>query len=344
MADVIGGPVPGVAIAGTAAYVPERGLRLVTNPEVDEVVARHGGRPMSPEWIERMGVSERRWSAVPGEPAAADAVATDELLAGAATAAIEAAGVDRGDVDLLIAATTTTSRLTTSMASVAAGRLGLRCAAFELRAGCASASVALATAYAQLAVGASCVVVTAAETLSNVAPGTGPLPYVAADAAAAVVLVRSDDTERGLMGSWISGDGSASSLAGAPGALPPRGDELDADRYRLIADRRFDEAAAPWWTEGPTKVLSATGVAPGAVDAFVANQASRERIRGAAASAGIVEAAVVDVVAETANAGCASQLVALDRARSDGRAAAGTTVMLSAVGGGLNAATLLLRV
>lgn len=344
MADVVGGPVSGVAVAGSATFVPDRGLRLVTNAEVDDVVVRHGGRPMSPEWIERMGVAERRWSAVPGEPASTDAVTTDALLAGAASAAIVDAGIDARDVDLFIAATTTTSRLTTSMASVAAGALGLRCAAFELRAGCASASVALATAYAHLSVGASCVVVAAAETLSKVAPGTGPLPYVAADAAAAVVLVRSDDPRRGLLGSWISGDGSASSLAGAPGALPPRGDELAADRYRLVADRRFDAAAAPWWREGPTRALVSTGVDAADVAAFVANQASRERILDAAASAGIDAAAVVDVIAETANAGCASQLVAFDLARRDGRGADGATVMLSAVGGGLNAATLLLRV
>lgn len=343
MAAVTGGPVPAVAVAATATYLPERGMRSVTNAEVDEVVVAHGGRPMSAEWVERMGVERRWWSATPGEEAHADAATTDELLAGAAAAAIEAAGIHRGDVDLLVAATTTTSRLTTSMASVAAGVLGMRCAAFELRAGCASAGVALATAYAQLAVGASCVVVTAAETLSKVAPGAGPLPYVAADAAAAVVLVRSDDGGRGLLGSWISGDGSASSLAGAPGALPPRRDELDGERYRLVADRRFDAAAAPWWTEGPTKVLAATGVAPGDVAAFVANQASRERIRATAAAAGIADAAVVDVVAETANAGCASQLVALDTARRDGRAAAGRPVLLSAVGGGLNAAALLIR-
>src|SRR5690606_19888998 len=112
------------------------------------------------------------------------------LLAGAAAAALADAGLGVADVDLLIAATTTTSRLTTSMASMAGGRLGHVGASFELRAGCASAAVALVMAYGQLAVGAECVVVTSAETLSKVAPRGGPLPYVAADGAGAVVLVR----------------------------------------------------------------------------------------------------------------------------------------------------------
>lgn len=339
---VVGRAVPGIAVAGTGIYAPA-GLRRVGNDEVHAVVRSHGGRPMDDAWVDDAGVVERAWSAVPGERAAADAVTTDELLAGSAAAALDDAGIDAHQVDLLIAATTTTSRLTTSMAAMAGGHLGIRCAAFELRAGCASSTYGLAVAAAQLAVGAECVVVTSAETLSKAAPGAGPLPYLAADGAAAVVLVRSDDPARGLLASWSSGDGSAATLAGAPGALPPHLDDLEADRYRLVADRRFDAAAAPWWPVGPAAVLEAAGVAPGAVDAFVTNQAHRARFRGAAAAVGVDAGAVVDVIAETANCGAASQFIALDRARRDGRAGAGSTVLLSAVGGGLSAAAVLLR-
>lgn len=343
MTPLNGGPVPGVAIVGSASYRPASGVRVVGNDEVSAILAARGERTMSTEWLESIGVSERLWSCDPGEAPAADAATTDEMLAGAAAAAIADAGIDPADVDLLIAATTTTSKLTTSMGAVAGGRLGLTCAAFEVRAGCASSGYALAMAYAQLAAGAECVVVTSAETLSKVAPRGGPIPYVAADGAAAVVLTRSDDRSRGLLGSWLCSDGSASALAGAPGALPPTLTDLEADRYRLVADRRFDEAAAPWWSIGPSAVLGATGVDASTVTAFVANQANRVRIHESAASADIADGAVVDIVAETANAGAASQLIALDRARRDGRAAAGTHVMVSAVGGGISAATLLLR-
>lgn len=343
MRPVTGGMVPGVGIVGTAEYVPERGMRVVTNEEVHAVLRERGERTMAEDWLAAAGVERRRWTCVPGETAPDGSPTTDELLAGAAATALDDAGIGRSDVDLLIAATTTTSRLTTSMAAVAGGRLGVRCGAFEVRAGCASAAYAMALAYSQLAAGAECVVVTSAETLTKVAPRGGPIPYVAADGAAAVVLVRVDDPDRGLLGSWLCGDGAASALAGAPGELPPTLAELESDRYRLVADRRFDEAAAPWWAAGPPAVLAATGIDAGAVDAFVANQANTARIHGSAASAGLRDDAVVDVVAETANAGAASQLIALDRARRDGRAAPGRTVMLSAVGGGISAATLLLR-
>ncbi len=154
---------------------------------------------------------------------------------------------------------------------------------------------------------------------------------------------RTDDAARGLLGSWSGGDGSASPLAGAPGALPPRAADLAADRYRLVADKRFDEAARPWWSRGPSDVLGACGLTGAQVGAFVTNQASRARMFESAASAGIDAGAVVDVIGETANAGCASQLIAFDHARRDHRAGPGSVVMLSAVGGGINAVTLALR-
>lgn len=339
-----GRAVPGVAIAASAVYAPPTGARVVDNAEVEAVIRRHGGEPLRPEWVQAMGVDRRLWTGVPGEAADADSAATDGMLAGAIEAAVSDAGLSLDDVDLVIAATTTTSRLTTSMASVATGHLGLRCAAMELRSGCASAAYGLAMAYAQLAMGAEVVVVAAAETLTKVAPGVGPAPYLAGDGAAAVVLTRSDDAGRGLLASWLSGDGTLSALAGPPGALPPNAADLEGDRYRLVMDRRFDEAAAPWWPVGPVAVLEQAGVSAADVAAMVMNQANRVRITETAAKVGVAPEGLVDVVAETANAGAASMLIALDRARSDGRAADGATVLVAAVGGGLCAGALVLRV
>lgn len=340
---VRGGPVPGVGIAGTSTYVPERGARTVDNVEVEAVIGRHGGQPMSPDWVRAIGVDRRLWTCVPGESPAAGAAGADELLAGAIAAAVADAGLDLADVDLVIAATTTSTRLTTSMGAVSTGLLGMRCAALELRAGCASGAYALATAYAQLHVGAEVVVVAAAETNTKVAPGVGPAPYLAGDGAAAVVLTRVDDARRGLLGSWLSGDGTLSALAGPPGALPPRVEDIEADRYRLVMGKAFDEAAQPWWPVGPAAVLDQVGWAPGQVSAMVMNQAHRIRITETAATVGVRPEALVDVVGETANAGAASMLIALDRAYRDGRAGRGRDVLVAAVGGGLGAGALALR-
>lgn len=339
----VGRGVDGVGILGTAAIIPENGARTVGNDEIDRLLAQRGHRPMSPDWLATMGVDRRLWTCVPGDRPAADAATTDSLLADALDATITDAGLGRHDVDMVIAATTTTSRLTTSMGAVAAGRLGMKCAAVEVRAGCASAAYGLATAYAHLAIGAGCVVVVAAETLTKVAPGAGPPAYLAGDGAAGVLLARSDAPGTGLLASWLSADGSLSGLAGPPGALPPNQADLDDERYRLVMDKRFDDAAGPWWPIGPTAVLDAAGLEAGTVDAMVMNQANRARLVHTGAVVGVPAVAVIDVVGETANAGAASMLVALDRARRTGQAGPGSTVLIAGVGGGLCAAALLLR-
>lgn len=340
---VQGGPVRGVAVAGSAVVGPGPGLRRVDNDEAADVVRRHGGRPMTAEWIAAMGVQERLWTSTPGEPAPAAAGTTDRLLADAVDLLLTDTGTARSDVDLVIAATTTTSRLTTSMAAVATGHLGMRCAAMELRAGCASVAYGLVTAYAHLAMGAECVVVAGAETLTKVAPGVGPGPYLAGDGAAAVLLTRCDDEGRGLVASWLCGDGTLSALAGAPGALPPSRADLDEGRYILAMDKRFDEAAAPWWPIGPTAVLERAGVTGAVLDALVMNQANRIRLTETASAINVPAGVLVDVVGETANAGATSTLIALDRARRTGRAEPGAIVLVAAVGGGLGAGALVLN-
>ncbi|MBA2554705.1 MAG: hypothetical protein H0V10_13670 [Geodermatophilaceae bacterium] len=340
---MVGRSLEGVAILGTAAVIPETGARLVDNDEIDHLLTGRGQRTMSAEWLAMMGVQRRLWTCVPGDPPAVDAASTDSMLAEAIEATIADAGIDRSDVDMVVAATTTTSRLTTSMAAVATGRLGMQCATMEVRAGCASAAYGLATAYAHLGLGAGCVVVVAAETITKVAPGTGPPAYLAGDGAAGVALARTDTPGSGLVASWLSGDGSLSALAGPPGTLPPNQADLDQDRYRLVMDKRFDEAAAPWWPVGPTSVLDAAGVRADAVDALVMNQANRFRLVQTADKVGVPADALVDVVGKTANAGAASMLVALDRACRTGRAGPGSTVLVAGVGGGLCAAALVLH-
>lgn len=340
---MVGRGVDGVAVLGTATVIPDHGARTVDNAEIDQRLTARGQRPMPAPWLAAMGVERRLWTCVPGDPPPEDAATTDSLLADAIVATLADAGVDRADVDMVVAATTTTARLTTSMAAVATGRLGMRCAAMEVRSGCASAAYGLATAYAHLGLGAGCVVVVAAETLTKVAPGAGPPAYLAGDGAAGVLLARTDAPGRGLLASWLSGDGSLSALAGPPGALPPNRADLDGDRYRLVLDRRFDDAAGPWWPLGPAAVLDAAGLRADAVDAMVLNQANRPRLVRTAEQLGVPGPAVVDIVAETANSGAASMLVALDRARRSGLAGPGDTVLVAGVGGGLCAGALLLR-
>ena len=325
------GAVPGIRVAATAT-AEEAGGRRVGNDEVDDVVRAGGGEPAAAGWAEHLGLRSRWWTARPGGAQFPGAPATEDLLVDATARALDAAGVAATAVDVFVAATTTPSRLTSSMATAATGRLGIGGMAVEVRAGCPSALHGLVIAAAQLALGAEVAVVAAAETLSAVAPGTGPLAYLAGDGGAAAVLVR-DPTARGLAPAVLGNDGTLADEVGAPAPLPPTRERLEGDGYRLRFGDGYDGPARAAWEAVGADALAAAEVPAGWIGAVVANQPGRPRLHAAATAAGVDPAAVVDVVGRTANSGSAGFLTALDA--TCGQHREGPWLLVS-VGGGLS--------
>lgn len=324
-------PMTGIGIAGVGTAA-ERGGRRVDNDEVDALVRTNGAEPMPRDDLQRAGWDSRWWTARPGGAALPGAPTTEDLLTAAVDAALDDAGVTAAQVDVLIAATTTPNRLTSCMATVAGGRLGIRGMALDVRAGCPSALHGLVVAAAQLAAGAEVAVVAAAETLSRVAPGTGPIAHAAGDGGGAVVLTRNDDARRGILGGTLGSDGSLADLVGAPGTLPPTKEQLERDAYRIGFGGGYGAAAAAAWRSIGERGLSSAATAADRITSVVANQAGRHRLQAAAAAAGIDGRLVVDVGSRTANSGSASFMAALAAAdRGDDR-----TWLLASVGGGLS--------
>ena len=82
-------------IAGTGSYLPEK---ILTNAELEKMV------DTSDEWIRsRTGIEQRH--------VAADGEYTVDLAEKAARRAMEAAGVTKDDIDLVIVGTTTADRV-----------------------------------------------------------------------------------------------------------------------------------------------------------------------------------------------------------------------------------------
>ncbi len=79
----------GVSVLGTGSYAPER---VLTNAEMEKIV------DTTDEWItSRTGIKERR--------IAAEGEHTSDIAAAAGFAALQQAGIDAGDVDLILVAT-----------------------------------------------------------------------------------------------------------------------------------------------------------------------------------------------------------------------------------------------
>jgi 3-oxoacyl-[acyl-carrier-protein] synthase-3 len=326
-------PSLGVSIAGTSS-IPEACGHLVSNEEVDRVVLANGGRMAEKDWLARAGLQTRRWTAEPGGSCFKDSLQTDELLTIATERALLEAGIRHSEVDVLVTSTTTPSRYTSAMATLVSGRLGITGMALDVRAGCPSALHALVIAIGQIQSGASVAVVAAAETLSGVAPGVGPLAYLVGDAAAAVVLTASSDSARGILGGWVGNDGSVADLVGTPGPMPPSPFPAEGD-YRLRFEEGYDEVARTAWDSIGRAALTSAGVEPQAIGAFVSNQPGRNRVISAAEQAGVHSNRVSDVVGTTANAGSASFLVALDAAYRQ-QSTTDAPWLLVSVGGGLS--------
>ena len=129
-----------VSITGLGCHVPER---ILSNGDLEKLV------DTTDEWItERTGIRERRI-------AAPDEALTD-IARPAAVAALADAGVEPGDIDLLVCATVTPDMMFPTASALLADSLGMPdAAAYDLLAGCTGFVYAVAQAYAMVSVGLS---------------------------------------------------------------------------------------------------------------------------------------------------------------------------------------------
>ena len=191
-------------ITGTGGYLPDK---VLTNHDLEKMV------DTSDEWIrERTGISKRH--------IAADGQNTVDLAEQASRRALEAAGRDAQDIDLIIVATTTPDRVFPSTACLLQKRLDRHgCAAFDIQAVCTGFVYALGVADKFVRTGsATCALVVGAETLSRVLNWKDRSTCVLfGDGAGAVVLEASD--EPGILSTHLHADGAYEHLLSVPGGV-----------------------------------------------------------------------------------------------------------------------------
>src|SRR3954464_8525985 len=124
-------PIYTAIIAGTGSYLPERRL---TNDDLSKMVDTND------EWItQRTGIKERR--------IAGEGESTATLATAAARRALDAAGLQAADLDLIIVATISPEMVFPSTACFVAAALGLTATpAFDMSAACSGFIYALKTA------------------------------------------------------------------------------------------------------------------------------------------------------------------------------------------------------
>jgi 3-oxoacyl-[acyl-carrier-protein] synthase-3 len=313
-------------ITGTGSYLPER---IVTNRDLEASIET------SDDWIvSRTGIEARH--------VAADGEMTSDLAVHAARRAMEAAGVEPGDIDLIVVATTTPDMIFPSTACILQAKLGIRQgAAFDVQAVCTGFMYALATANLYVTAGAHrCALVVGAEVFSRLLDWNDRRTCVLfGDGAGAVVLKRSETP--GLITSNLHADGSLSHILRVDGGISHgkiRGNpflEMDGQAVYRTAVRALEESAR--------EALQESGNVAADLDWFIPHQANIRIIKSLADKIGMPREKVVTTVARHGNTSAASVPLALDAAVRDQRVKPGQLVMLQGVGGGMTWGTILLR-
>jgi 3-oxoacyl-[acyl-carrier-protein] synthase III len=316
-------------VLGCGSYLPQR---VMTNEDLTRVVET------TDEWIvQRTGIHQRHIAA-PGE-------LTSDIGLAAARAALADAGLEPGDIDLILVATSTPDNtFPASAVSVQAG-LGIHHgAAFDLQAVCSGFVYGMATADGLLKCGTfKRALVIGAETFSRILDWTDRTTCVLfGDGAGAVVLEAQTADQargRGIITSQLRSDGRYKSKLYVDGGPSSTG---TVGHLRMEGREVFRHAVGNI-TDVVKAALEAANLTAADVDWFVPHQANKRIIDSSAHKLGIDPGKVISTVAEHGNTSAASIPLALAVARADGRIKTGDLVMLEAMGGGFTWGAVLLR-
>jgi 3-oxoacyl-[acyl-carrier-protein] synthase III len=298
------------ALASVAMAVPDR---VVTNAAVAE------GAGVTEQWIvHRTGVRERRH--------VSEGERLQDLATAAGRGALEQAGVQPKDVDLVLVATLAADELTPNAAPLVAHDLGaVNAGAMDVGAACTGFLSALQLATAQVEGGrADNVLVIGADVLSRyIDPTDRGTAALFADGAGAAIVAPA--TNGGRIGDiLLRCDGSG---AGAITA---------SDRERIIHMQGHDtfKAAVHRMSEASIEAVHGAGLHLTDIDLFVYHQANARILTAVAERLGLDEARVLNSIDRYGNSSSATLPIALADARERGMLEPGMRVLLAAFGAG----------
>ena len=317
-------------IIGCGGSLPDR---IMSNDEFSQFV------DTSDQWIrDRTGIEERH--------IASEGETTADIGTAAAKQALERAGVEPSEIDLIILATSTPDNTFPATAVEIQARLGItRGAAFDMQAVCSGFVFGLATADNFLRCGQyERALVIGAETFSRILDWEDRGTCVLfGDGGGAVVVeaqkLNGAATDRGILATELRSDGrykdklyvdGGPSSTGTVGHLRMQG--RDVFRHAVVNISEIIMAT-----------LKRAGYTTDDVDWFVPHQANKRILDGTARKIGLPLEKIVVTVDKHANTSAASIPLALNSAFTDGRIKEGDLVLMEAMGGGFTWGAVLVR-
>jgi 3-oxoacyl-[acyl-carrier-protein] synthase-3 len=303
-------------LKGTGSALPRT---RVSNAELAKKV------DTSDEWIvERTGIHFRH--------IAEDDETTSSLATEAARNALDAAGIDAKEIDLIILATATPDQTFPATATIVQNNLGCNgCAAFDVAAVCSGFLYALSVADSMIRAGsARNAIVIGAETFSRILDWEDRATCVLfGDGAGAVVLV-SEESDKGILATKLHADGAHNQLLYVDGGAGTTG---TVGKLRMKGREVFRHAVGNLASVF-REALDASGLTTDDVDWVVPHQANARILDSTVKKLKLPPERVIKTIDQHANTSAASIPLALDTAVRDGRIKPNDLLVLDAMGGG----------
>jgi len=318
-------------ITGTGSYLPPERL---TNTDLAKRLAT-AGVETSDEWIvERTGIHARHF--------AARDVSCSDLAFEASKNALEAAGLQPADIDLIIVATSTPDMVFPSTACILQNKLGMAgCPAFDIQAVCSGFVYALSVADAMIKTGsATKALVIGAEVFSRILDFADRTTCVLfGDGAGAVVLEASDTP--GILASDLHADGKHVGILCVPGNVS--GGKVMGDALLKMDGQAVFKLAVSVLESAARTALVKANLTDADIDWLIPHQANIRIMQSTAKKLKLPLEKLIVTVDQHGNTSAASIPLALDVSVRNGKIKKGDTLMLEGVGGGFTWGAVLLN-
>jgi 3-oxoacyl-[acyl-carrier-protein] synthase III len=316
-------------IAGTGSYLPKK---ILSNADLEKLV------DTTDEWIRsRTGITKRH--------VAAEGETTTDLAEQAARRAIESAGINISDIDLICVGTTTPDLVFPNVGTLLQQRLGIHgCPAFSMEAACTGFVYALSVADKFVRLGESkCALVVGAETLTRIIDWNDRGTCVLfADGAGAVVLQPAN--EPGIINTRLHSDGKYKDLLWYPDGVS-KGFKLvrEGKAGVLMKGNEVYKVAVNTLGQLVTDTLNGNNIRKQELDWLIPHQANIRIIEAIAKRLDLPMDRVIVTIDTQGNTSAASVPLALDTGIRDGRVKRGQLLLLEAFGGGFTWGSALIR-
>jgi 3-oxoacyl-[acyl-carrier-protein] synthase-3 len=314
-----------VSIIGTGSYVPKR---ILSNADLEKLVET------SDEWITtRTGIKERRI-------AAADEF-TSDLATNAAKAALENAGIEATEIDLIIVATITPDKFMPSTACIVQTKIGAtKAACFDISAACSGFLYAIEIAQQFITSHTyNTILVIGADKLSSIINWKDRNTCVLFGDGAGAAILRHRAHGHGVIATRMGSNGSLADLLQVPGggsACPISSENANEslNTIRMEGRETFKHAVTNM-VDSARRVLDDAGLEAADLACVIPHQANLRIISAVAERLEVPLDRIMVNLDRFGNTSAAAVAIALDEANRTGRMKVGDYVLLVVFGGGM---------